>query len=188
MTQRVKALLELLQSREYRKNRVNNNLSLDREVTGLDRYHRDALRFQAMLAHEQPVLFEGERMGFHRCANDIPSYTDPETGKKSRWGFGNLTPDYDSVISIGMDAVLEKIRRGKRELPAERASFLDALEITVTAALELADRYREAARESLRSCTGRCAVFRIRGRRISTRHAYLCSLSFSRCAATPIHI
>ncbi|MBQ7347086.1 MAG: pyruvate formate-lyase [Clostridia bacterium] len=146
MTERVQNLLSILQKREYRTWRVTNDLDINAEIKHLDRYHRDAYRFKIMLEHEKAVLFEGERIGFYRHAKDFPYYTRPEDGYISGWGFGNLTPNYERVLSQGLDAVLEEIREKRRTMDATHTSFLDALEMTVVAALALADRYREAAK------------------------------------------
>ena len=148
MTERVKQLLHILQSREYRKRRVSNQLRIDEEIANFGKNGRDAYRLQVMLKQERPVLFAGERIGFNRYASDLPVYTRPEDGYLSGWSFGNLTPNYSRIMSTGLDAVLEEIREKIRTMSAEHTEFLRALEMTVTAALDLADRYREAAKES----------------------------------------
>lgn len=103
MTESVKQQLALLKAKEYRKNRRAAPADKEekmKEIEGMiSPFLREAEFFAYASGAEQPVFFGDDRFGFHRDYADL-------IGKKSR--FGNVIPDYESLLRDGMCAVYGK--------------------------------------------------------------------------------
>lgn len=90
MTEKIGRLLELLNSREYRKQR--------RHFVNKPQGNRVEI-LKSVLNEETPLLFENDRIGFNRTTDIMGC-----------WGSGNVTPNYYKIISVGFDAVIRQIR------------------------------------------------------------------------------
>ena len=106
---------------------------------------RTALRLKQGLEMETPYIFENELIAFTRTVPNLPRiYDDIEWASISETHFihelgnvSNLSPDYGSVIRVGLLALREKL--GEGELHA-------AMRVSIDAVLALTKRYEAAAR------------------------------------------
>ena len=132
MTDRVKALFELLKSKEYKKGRrhVENTDSLNPE--GVDDY---AALFKRVLAEEHPIIHKNDRLGFHFS-----------TDRKIHWLSGNVSPNYSRIITDGFDKTAQTIERSIRSCSdKERIAYGEQMLKSLDHALEYAEKYREEA-------------------------------------------
>lgn len=132
MTDRVKALFELLKSKEYKKGRrhVENTDSLNPE--GVDDY---AALFKRVLAEEHPIIHKNDRLGFHFS-----------TDRKIHWLSGNVSPNYSRIITDGFDKTAQTIERSIRSCSdKERIAYGEQMLKSLDYALEYAEKYREEA-------------------------------------------
>lgn len=132
MTDRVKALFELLKSKEYKKGRrhVENTDSLNPE--GVDDY---AALFKRVLAEEHPIIHKNDRLGFHFS-----------TDRKIHWLSGNVSPNYSRIITDGFDKTAQTIGRSIRSCSdKERIAYREQMLKSLDYALEYAEKYREEA-------------------------------------------
>ena len=100
MTDRVKALLELLKSKEYKKSRrhMENTDFLNPE--GAEDY---AALFKKVLAEEHPIIHKNDRFGFNFS-----------TDRKISWLGGNVSPNYSRIITDGFDKTAQAIEKSIR--------------------------------------------------------------------------
>lgn len=132
MTDRVKALFELLKSKEYKKGRrhVENTDSLNPE--GVVDY---AALFKRVLAEEHPIIHKNDRLGFHFS-----------TDRKIHWLSGNVSPNYSRIITDGFDKTAQTIERSIRSCSdKERIAYGKQMLKSLDYALEYAEKYREEA-------------------------------------------
>lgn len=133
MTKRVEKLLQLLKSKEYKKQREHIKPWNFEKLYDI-KYQAEC--FEKILEHEKPLIFENDRMGFNRS-------TDCTLMPAS----GNVTPDYCYVISSGFDKISEEIRESRKKHP-ENAELADAMLKCIDAACKMADRYKALAKEN----------------------------------------
>lgn len=132
MTDRVKALFELLKSKEYKKGRrhVENTDSLNPE--GVDDY---AALFKRVLAEEHPIIHKNDRLGFHFS-----------TDRKISCLGGNVSPNYSRIITDGFDKTAQTIERSIRSCSdKERIAYGEQMLKSLDYALKYAEKYREEA-------------------------------------------
>ncbi len=146
MTDRIKKKLAFLRAGEYKKDRV----ALDKDVLTFEEGTNEKYIWTKLLLHmlnnERPMLYEDDRFGFNRTVKDTPIGVMGE--KKYHHSSGNITPNYAYVLSVGMDAVVERIRAKLDASTAPEATALyRAMYDAVTACLDFADRYRDYAKE-----------------------------------------
>lgn len=149
MTDKVKAFLDELRSREYRKVRVDGDWEEASKIfeavpIGL----RNAVMTEAMLHREVPYFLPGDRFGFNRTVKELPyDWTDKEDGSKQKQHTfdGNVTPNWKSVMERGLDDVLRQISALSEAADEEQRDFYEAMRRSTEAVLDLADRYRTAA-------------------------------------------
>lgn len=136
-----------------------NCLAEDFARQGMMPLERATRRLCYVLAQEKPVLFEGEKIAFTRTVPVIPEiFTEDEMDaiKLTHWihekgDVCNVCVDYTLLLSCGFEqrkAQLEKTRKeflSKGQL--EQAAYINAQIRTLDAVQDLADRYRELARE-----------------------------------------
>lgn len=129
MTDKIKALLRMLKSGEYKKNRTDTEVALAGYATA------DCFKRQA--AAEVPLLFQNDSFGFHRSTTQrMPPLT------------GNVTPNYARVITRGFDQTRKEIKASmasaedaaKRAYGEQMLAYLDICE-------GISDAYRALALE-----------------------------------------
>ena len=135
MTDRVKERLAFLKKREYRKLRDLSEVDITGEAEPLPPSKRRVLRFTTAVSREIPVFYGEDLFGFNRHAAFLP------VESSTRYFFGNITPDYETVLREGLDSL--KTRAEKANVPP--CEFLtDALRC-LEVLYETVDKYREAA-------------------------------------------
>ncbi len=139
MSERTERRLQLLKKREYRKQRrseIPNKEVLDKikEESDQMRSEGEAFAFAARL--EEPVFYEDELFGFNRM------YVNP---MNSSGRFGNLVPDYSTILSEGLDFLYEKAKKYESTAEGESLTFYRAVIACYEALFDLIERYRVAA-------------------------------------------
>lgn len=147
MTQRIETLLEILKNESYRNRRESREVTITSEEEQLPPLMRDAVIFRAMLESERPYVHPGDRMGFHRSNSSYYLTPGPDGKRTMVWGQGNVIPDYEKLLSKGMDALKREILEELDSCESGQREFLEAALVTVEAALSFADRCRENARQ-----------------------------------------
>lgn len=146
MTENIQKKLAYLKSEEYKKQRKQTKTPIVTFPDGTSdvAIHKHLLRLT--LEEEQPVLFEDDIFGFNRSIAKSPEgECDTRIFKGST---GNITPDYAYIFATGMDAVAARIREKLDACQDEqKAALYDAMLDGVTVSLDLADRYRDYAKE-----------------------------------------
>ena len=111
MTDRIQLQLEQLRKRDYRKTRIHTDLDMTSQLAGLDIMMRNAGLMAAMTKQQEPRFTIDDRIGFHRSHMDYP-YVILEDGTKFTMfhSSGNLVPDYQAALHLGLDAMLENVK------------------------------------------------------------------------------
>lgn len=148
MTERIERLLLNLKSGIYKMNRSEEVLDITEMVSGQHRFMRSALLFQASLSCEEPYFQPEDRIGFNRSKRVGATYTEEDGQEVSAFGPGNITPDYETMLTKGMHQTRAEMIEKRKSCNQEQEVFYDAVLLCLDAALDLADRYREAAKEA----------------------------------------
>ena len=144
MTEKVKAMYDLIRSCEYRKRRVDNG---EYDLTSV--YNEHPLDFESymlcdMLNREVPNILEGDIFGFNRYNVNTPYYY--KNGKKVPAGIGNITPNYKRVIDSGFDAILADVEKYEKiNVSGNSPLFYSSLRRNIGAVLDISERYRKYA-------------------------------------------
>lgn len=156
MTERIRSLLELLKSEEYKLRRGEREILLSEEEEALNPMMRDAVILKRMLDSETPYILPGERIGFNRSNKLYYSYFTEDGQRRPVWGPGNIVPDYERMLSRGMDAVRADIAARLEDCPADQHDFLEAALFCMDAVLEFADRCADDAEKAGAQELSRC--------------------------------
>ena len=148
MTSRVKTMLELLRSKEYRKQRTTHFWDLP-GFNDLDEYRQSTVFMEEMLSRQQPLIFEGDIFGFNRYLIDRPG-VDANShvvieGIKYFERYSNITPAYDLLIDRGVDDMLRELSQRAETAEGEALQLYTEAANQLRVMLDLADRYRKAA-------------------------------------------
>ncbi len=148
MTERIKKLLNILKSKEYRKNRSVETYNFDEEINGSNKYMCTVKRLTLMLEKEKPLFIDGDRIGFYRYIPNIPDVKLSD-GNIIKWLEGNITPDYEKLLKKGFKGILEDISDSKKQnRTEEQIQFLESQEYAINAVLDYCKKYRQAAKEN----------------------------------------
>lgn len=148
MTQRIQTLLHILKDESYKAHREYREVTITAAEEQLPPLMRDAVIFKAMLESERPYVLDGDRMGFNR-SNSAYYLTPGADGQRSMvWGQGNVIPDYETVLTRGMDPLVTEVKEKLADCDSSQREFLEAALLTLEAALSFADRCREDARRA----------------------------------------
>lgn len=146
MTERICKQLSFLKEGAYRKERKPPCPERIDLPDGTSEYDLNTVLLTKMLEQETPRLYGDDRFGFNRTVADTP--TGYIGSKRYHSSIGNITIDYPYVLNAGMDVLLERINKKLRSCFEERKrSLYVAMRDSVVAALHLADRYRDCAKE-----------------------------------------
>ncbi len=143
MTENVRTALNILNLREYRKNRTDNDTDVTEFVNAEPFELRDTVVLEKTLEGERPVILDGDIFGFNRYQKNTAYYRD-STGRKRTSGPGNITPNYGRVITDGYDKLLEDIDKYSK-INADSSLFYEAMRRSVEASLKIAEEYRREA-------------------------------------------
>ncbi len=149
MTTHVNKMLQLLRSKEYRKQRISYFWDLP-GFNEVNEFRQSSWIMEAMLERQEPLIFDGDIFGFNRYLIDRPgvdvrSHTITD-GVKFFERYSNITPDFDLLISRGLDAVICDLDSKARSARGEKLLFCTEAKNQLLATLELCDRYRDAAK------------------------------------------
>ena len=146
MTERIEKKLAYLKCGEYKKLRRKIEQPLITFPEGTDDMYIHRYLFKYMLEAEKPVLFEDDIFGFNRSIEMTPEGICGE--KEFKGSIGNTTPDYACFLETGMDAVAERIQNKRQECTdSKKIEFYDAMLEGLELSLQLADQYRDYAKE-----------------------------------------
>lgn len=115
---------------------------------------RMMIRLRLVLANEQPVILDGQRIVFLRTVTDVPDiFTEAEWADIRAKHFvhelgyvSNLCANYGKVISSGLEPIREALEvRLSGEATAEQKLFAQSALSGIAALYDLADRYRAEA-------------------------------------------
>ena len=147
MNERIASLAHFQWERLHHPARIQlpENLELTYRDRNLSDVARTTRRLCQALSMETPYLFENEIIAFTRTVPNLPRiYDDVEWAAITETQFihelgnvSNLSPDYDSVISVGLVALREKLGDGEEHI---------AMRDSIDAVLDLTKRYEAAAR------------------------------------------
>ena len=148
MTERIRKQLDHLRKREYRNARKHTDMDLSGKLSGMDIMLRNANLMAAMTRLQEPTFTLDDRIGFHRSHVEYPYVIDWEGNRFSMFhSSGNIVPDFQTTLNLGMDALIENARNWRQNSGEEKKSFYDAVILSAEAALELADKYREYCKD-----------------------------------------
>ena len=146
MTENIKNKLEFLKKGDYKKLRrtlKEKNIRFDEGTCEMD---IQTSLLKHMIKSEEPLLYEGDIFGFNRsiCETPVGYIAD----RCYALEIGNITPNYEYALSVGMDAILERIN-AKLEACNDNKTrkFYSSMKESINDCLDLADRYRKYALE-----------------------------------------
>ena len=138
MTDRVKERLAFLKKREYRDLRDQSELDITEEAEPLSPSKRRVLRFTTAVNREIPVFYGEDWFGFNRHAAKLPEE------HSTRYFFGNITPDYETVLREGFDSL--KARAEASNVPP--CEFLTDALTCLNSAYQMIEEYRAMAEKN----------------------------------------
>ncbi|MBQ8813115.1 MAG: pyruvate formate-lyase [Lachnospiraceae bacterium] len=144
MTERIQKQLQNLKSEEYKSRRSDVTLDITDDVADKTPLMKSALLFRANLACEDPIILPDDRIGFYRSKMVGATYE----GENSINVPKNIIPDYEMMLTKGMDQVRSEVVEKANSCDDEQKDFYDSVCLTLDAALEFADRYRESAKKA----------------------------------------
>ena len=135
MTERIKKLLDNLNSKEYRKAR--------RHVPEIKDFWRRSVDeimdvFYTCLKYESPIAFEDDNFGFNHSVDiRLPA------------GVGNIAPNYKSVMSRGFDDIIAEIKDSiSKTNEKEKVEFGNNILKMLDTCLEYCEKQRAQAKEN----------------------------------------
>lgn len=146
MTERIEKQLLYLRSGDYKANRSEETLDITESVLNENNFMKSALLLQANLACEEPYFQLDDRIGFNRSKRVGATYRKEDGKNVTLSGPGNLAPDYETMLNMGMEQMQAEVAEKLSSCDEEQREFYQAVLLTMDAALDLADRYREAAK------------------------------------------
>lgn len=143
MTENVKKMLELVRSKKYRSERINNEGYDMTEVYEKNPRTYETIMFEDMVSRETPYILEGDIFGFNRRNVYCPHYY--RDGNLILCGAGNVTPNYRRVIESGFDSILEDISRYENGAGERKKLFYECMRRDIAAVTDICERYRKHA-------------------------------------------
>lgn len=150
-----KKVYDRLIKRDYRKLRKDKDI----DITSL--YMEDtplclkvSKRLQTMVDNEEPVLYAEDRIGFARNICKIPDILSPQQREQLSKEYllfdsglvGNISSDYEDVLNVGFDCLLEQIEKGiKSSKNKSEIDELTAMKMSILAMYDLVEKYRVEA-------------------------------------------
>lgn len=107
-----------------------------------------AIQFQENLACEEPYFQPDDRIGFNRSQISCVTHIDGNGKKATLLGPANIIPDYETMLTKGMEQVKEEVTEKLSSCDEDQKEYYKAVLLTIDAALDLAERYREAAKKA----------------------------------------
>ena len=161
MNERIKSLRKYILDKKHHRYRRTpeelgiNDLSVRFEKEKLSPVVRSSVCLSELLAKEEPVILEGEKIVFTRTITDIPDLYTPtewETIKQNhyiheRGAVCNISPDYAYTIRNGFEVRKQEIQTRLKDelLTAEQKEFLNATYNCILALQSFIGRYADHA-------------------------------------------
>ena len=151
MTDRVKNMLALLRSKEYRKQRISKFWDIP-GFHQMDEFRQSTVFMAEMLSRQEPLLFENDIFGFNRYLIDRPG-VDANShvvidGDKYFERYSNITPAYEMLIDRGVDDMLHELSHRAKTAEGEALLLYTEAANQLQVVLDVADRYQKAAEET----------------------------------------
>ena len=146
MTENIEKKRAYLKSGTYKNNRrkLKNPCIVFPEGTSELYINRYLLKY--MLTSEKPILFEDDIFGFNRSIEATPEGVCGNRVFKN--SIGNTTPDYAYFLETGMDSVAVRIQNKLKDChEPKKIALYEAMLEGIELSVQLADQYREAAKE-----------------------------------------
>lgn len=157
MNDRIKAVYQRLQKREYRNLRGENEVVLSEAFYAGHKNLslRSAARLLKMAEAERAVLFREDRIGMMRTIKKIPALLTKQESEEIRdthfifdsAQVGNISSDYEGILTQGFQKKREQIRRQMKKFAGdeEKCEELKAMDVCIDAVELMAKKYREEA-------------------------------------------
>ena len=147
MSPRIETMLNRVLNKAHHQYR--QDITWDNDFrSDLSHIERVVLRLKTMLHHEQPVLFDDERIVFMRTVKTLPPLLSDAEWDELRQNplhelgyVSNICPDYASVIKTGLSAIKDEASK------ANDSRFYRSVAECVDAVMDLCERYAKAADE-----------------------------------------
>ena len=149
MTEKILFLREYQWERKHHAKRIvlDESLALPYRDSALDDATRTSIRLEMALNMETPFIFPNEIIAFTRTVPNLPFlFSEEEWAKITAEHYihelgnvSNLSPDYASVMAVGLQAIRETLGEGMLH---------SAMRRSIDAVLALTKRYEAAAREA----------------------------------------
>ncbi len=146
MTDNIKKKLDFLKKGEYKKLRRPLNEKIIRWDEGVCEMDMQTYLLKHMLQNEEPLLYEGDIFGFNRTVYETPvGYIKDKCYALET---GNVTPNYEYALGVGMDAILDRINTKLKDCTEnKKRKFYLSMKESISDCLDLADKYRDHALE-----------------------------------------
>ena len=145
MTEQIRKKLAFLKSGEYKKQRRELEIGEFTFPEGTSEIYVNTFLHKHMIENERPMLYPDDCFGFNRTVLKTPVGF---VGKrKYNIGEGNITVNYPYVLRVGMDELLERIKLKLSECSEDKRELYESMKSSVCVCLDLADKYREYAKE-----------------------------------------
>lgn len=156
MEQRIRAIYERLQKRDYRALRETQAFELSAECRAEpDLALRSAKRLLELAGAERAVLFPEDAIGMMRTITRVPPLLSEEEKAVCHDGHFvfdgaqvcNISSDYEGTLREGFAGKRARIRAEMQKYPADSKQYreLKAMDLCVDAVLLLAEKYRAEA-------------------------------------------
>lgn len=148
MTERIEKKLAFLKNGEYKKQRRRLEGSPIALPETMSEAEVHTYLHKYMMNAERPRLYEDDRFGFNRTVQSTPIAFVGETKREK--STGNITINYPYVLSVGMDAILERVNKKLAECSdgdGEKRELYTAMKESIEVCLGFADSYRAYAKE-----------------------------------------
>ncbi|MBO5744958.1 MAG: pyruvate formate-lyase [Clostridia bacterium] len=146
MTDKIKQKLEFLKKGDYKKLRRPLNQKTICWDEGANEMDMQTYLLKHMLKNEEPLLYDDDIFGFNRSVYETPVGYIKD--KCYALATGNITPNYEYALNVGMDSILERIQSKLSNCSDEKTQkFYLSMSESISDCLELADRYRDFALE-----------------------------------------
>ncbi|MFR6640832.1 MAG: pyruvate formate lyase family protein [Christensenellales bacterium] len=141
MTDKVKKCKDFLLNRGYRKNRSFRKVDVTAETRDLSEEERIFIRFERAANDEKPIFYESDDFGFNRCNTFLPEI---EAGEM----LGNVTVDYETFLSCGLNGLKEAISRRVPDADDEAKRFYDLALRYLRVCSDLVRKWRDGAEKA----------------------------------------
>ena len=144
MTERVANLLKQIRNGAYKKYRSDAPVS---ENMNPDKKTMEEL-FMNMLKEEEPVLPDGDRIGFYMYRTNRPKWRGYDAE-------GNFIPNYATHLTKGFGGVYEELKAKKATADTEQNAFIDTALQVLDSIFAYCNRYKDAATGDLKKALER---------------------------------